>query len=143
MTAGALCPRRRRRTTKARSLQVTADGQEYDWRSGPMIAATSRPRFDARRGRAGTAPSDGEIRKPVQSTSTLVQRPSAARPPAGADGPFPGVLLLERYRVLQRLGAGGFGGAWGGARRPFRRRGAPPRVPPGRGGGPPPAPRAG
>ena len=77
-----------------------------------MIAATSRPRFGAQRGRAGTAPSDGEIRKPVQSTSTLVQRPPAARPPAGADGPFRGVLVLERYRVLERLGAGGFGVVW-------------------------------
>src|SRR3989440_1655357 len=61
---------------------------------------------------AGTVPPGGEIRKPVQSTSTLVQGSPATRSQARADPPFRGGLVLERYRVLERLGAGGFGVVW-------------------------------
>jgi len=48
----------------------------------------------------------------VQFTSTLVGGSAAARSHVDADPPFRGALVLERYRTLERLGAGGFGVVW-------------------------------
>jgi serine/threonine protein kinase len=54
----------------------------------------------------------------VESSRTLVQSARAAKEPARrritgpGDGPRANELVLERYRLLERLGAGGFGVVW-------------------------------